>query len=115
MTFLQKRKILWAHLFQMVIVFFILFSAYTETGSQLPVKTNSKTLLCIGSGSPVVLRESSEQLSPSLSFFKHHNLLEKIWLCVKRVHASELFTNVALRVSNRFYNNFYVIITIHAP
>lgn len=115
MRFMQKRKILLAHLFQVVILFFILFSAYAETNYNTLAKKHSKTLLCASHGISVTVREASEQLSISASFIKNHIILEKIWLCVETVRSSELFTNTALQVSNRFYNTFYVLITINAP
>jgi hypothetical protein len=115
MTFIQKRRILWASLFQMVILFFILFNVYSETHNPLRFKSDSKSLLCISSGSSVVVREATEQLTTSLSFVKDHNLLEKIWLCAEWFQSSELFTNTSLQISNRVYNTFYFVITIHAP
>ncbi len=105
----------WAALFQSVFLFFILFSAYSEAGNPIRVKTNSKKLLCISPGSSVLVREASEQLSVSLSFIKNHSILEKIWLCAEWVHSSELMTNTSLQISSRVYNTFYVITTIHAP
>ncbi len=115
MEFIQKKKILWAALFQSVFVFFILFSAYSEAGNPIRVKTDSRTILCISTGSSVVVREASEQLATSLSFVKDHSLLEKIWQYAEWNHSSELFTNTALQISNRVYNTFYILITIHAP
>jgi hypothetical protein len=114
MKFIQKRRIELAHLFQMVILFFILFSSYVETNHTTLTKDHSKTLLCASHGISVTVREASEQLSIA-PFIKNHILLEKIWLCVEAVRSSELFTNTALQVSSRFYNTFYVLITIHAP
>jgi len=115
MKFMQKRRIELAHLFQVVILFFILFSSYVETNHNALTKNHSKTLLCPSHGISVTVREASEQLSIAPSFIKNHILLEKIWLCVEAVRSSELFTNTALQVSSRFYNTFYVLITIHAP
>jgi hypothetical protein len=51
MEFIQKKKILWAALFQSVFVFFILFSAYSEAGNPIRVKTDFRTILCISTGS----------------------------------------------------------------
>lgn len=115
MTFIQKRRILWAGLFQSVFVFFILFTAYSEANSAIRIKSDSKTLLCISSGSSVVVREASEQASASLSLIKDHSQLEKTWLCAEWVRSSVLFTNTALEISNRVYNTFYIVTTIHAP
>jgi len=115
MTFIQKRRILWAGLFQSVFVFFILFGAYSEANAPAHVKTDSKALLCISSGSSVVVREASEQVSASPSLFKDHSQLEKTWLCAEWIRSSVLFTNTALRISSRVYNNFYIVTTIHAP
>jgi hypothetical protein len=115
MTFIQKRRILWAGLFQSVFVFFILFTAYSEANAPIRVKSNSKTFICISSGSSVVVREAAKQVSASLSVFKDHSLLEKTWLCAEWIRSSVLFTNTALRISNRVYNTFYIVTTIHAP
>lgn len=115
MKFIQKRRILLAHLFQVVIIFFTLFSAYAEANHTTLAKNNSKTLLCTSPGISINIREASEQLSSSPSFIDSHGTLEKIWLCVEAVRSSELLTNTALQVSNRLYNTFYVLITIHAP
>jgi hypothetical protein len=115
MTFLQNRRILWAGLFQSVFVFFILFAAYSESIAPIRVKTDSKTLLCISSGSSVVVREASEHISAPLSLLNHHGLLEKSWLCAEWIRSSAWFTNTALRISSRIYNTFYFVTTIHAP
>ncbi len=115
MTFIQKKRILSAHLFQMIILFFILFHAYTQASNPIRVQSDSKPLLCISSGSAVVVREASESLSSTLSYVKLHRVFENTWLCAEWVRASALFTNTALQVSNRVYNPFYTIITIHAP
>jgi len=115
MTSLQKRRIWFAHLFQMVILFFVLFPVYVEANHPLRFPSDSKPLLCVRSASAIVVGEASEPLSATLSFIKLPGTLEKIWLCAERVYASELLTNTALHISNRVYNIFYILITIHAP
>ncbi len=62
----------------------------------------------------VVVRNSSEQSIPALSFLKNFSLQE-IWHYAATVHSSELFTNSALLISTRIFNPFYVVTTIHAP
>jgi hypothetical protein len=113
MNFLRKRKKYWAILLQVVIAFFLFFSSYSESGNQ-QVKTHSKTLLCVGPGATVVVRNTSEQSIPSLSFVKNFSQQE-IWHYVATVHSSELLTNSALLISTRIFNPFYVVTTIHAP
>ncbi len=115
MKFIQKRRILLAYLFQVVILFFFLFFAYAEPNHTTLTKNHSRTMLSASHGISVTVREASEQLSITPSFIKNHILIEEIWLCAEAVRSSELFTNTALQVSNRFYNTFYVLITIHAP
>ncbi|HRG78832.1 MAG TPA: hypothetical protein PL167_04440 [Cyclobacteriaceae bacterium] len=101
-----------AFLFQVVIVFLILFTAYSEAVPQ--VKSHSKTLLCVGPGASLVVRETSEQTASTLSFLKFFGLQE-IWRYAASVHTFELFTNSALQISTRIFNPFYILTTIHAP
>lgn len=113
MTCIQKKRIWYAHLFQVVILFFILFHAYSN--NPIRVHSDSKPMFCISSGTSVVVREASEPLSATVSFVNLHHVLEKDWLCAEWVRSSAWFTNTALSISNRVYNTFYTIITIHAP
>jgi len=115
MGFLQKRRIQITVLFQSVFLFFLLFAAWSAASAPIQIKTDSKTLLCISPGSSVAVREASEQITSSLSLTNDHNLQEKIWRFAEGVQSSALSTNTALTISNRVYNPFYVITTIHAP
>jgi hypothetical protein len=113
MNILRRRKKYWAILFQVVIVFSVFFSAYSEAGTQ-HAKSHSNTLLCVSPGTSLVVRETSEQSTLSLSFVKNFSLLE-IWHYAAIVHSLELFTNSALQISTRIFNPFYILTTIHAP
>jgi len=113
MNFLRRSKNASALLFQGIIAFFILFSTYSGSGPQ-PDKSHTKVLLCVSSGSTVVVREASVQTSPSLSFFQK-DLLQEIWFYAEGYYAAALFNNTALKVSARIYNPFYLLPTIHAP
>jgi len=115
MGFLQKRRLQITVLFQSVFVFFILLAAWSSAGAPIQIKTDSKALLCISSGTSVVVREASEQLPSSLSLTNDHSLQEKTWRFFERIQSSSLLTNTALTISNRIYNTFYTVTTIHAP
>lgn len=115
MRLLEKRRIPLAILFQSVFLFFILFSAFNEVNKASHQYAHSKSLLCISPGNPVVVRETSEQLSTGLSLIKDNSILENVWLCAERIKLLELFTNPALQVPNRIFNTFYILTTIHAP
>jgi len=115
MAFLQKRRLQIAVLFQVVFVCFILFGALPAASPQIQIKIDSKSLLCISSGSAVVVREASEPLLVALSFIQNKSLREKSWLCAEGIQSSKVLTNTALEISNRVYNTFYEVTTIHAP
>jgi hypothetical protein len=115
MTSMQKRRILSAVIFQSVFVFFLLFTVFIEASNPSHTDTNSNPIICVSSGSSVVVREAAEQLSVAHSFFTNQTLLEKIWRYAERVHSSKLFTSTALQLPGNFYNTFYILITIHAP
>ncbi len=115
MGFLQKRRFQITVLFQLVFVFFILLTAWSSASAPIQIKTNSKTLLCISSGTSLVVREAFEHSPSSLSLTNDDSLQEKTWRFVEWIQSSALLTNAALRISNRVYNTFYIVITIHAP
>jgi len=114
MDFWQRKRKLWAALFQVVIVFFV-FSAHSGSGYQPEYKSQSKTLLCASPGNSVVVRETTEPITSFATFFPVHLSIEQIWRAVAWFHTSELLTNTALQISNRSFNVFYVTTTIHAP
>ena len=112
MNFIRNVKIHVAFLFQVAIVFLILFTTYSEVAPQ--VKSPSKTLLCVSPGASVVVREISEQTASTIAFLKIFGLQEN-WRFADSVHTSELFTNSALLISTGIFNPFYILTTIHAP
>jgi len=114
MGFIQSNRKFTACLFQVFFLFFILFAAFNEAPDTIHTKQNSKPLFCIGSGSLVVVREASEQVTSSVAFIKNYSF-EKLWRCAQLLQSNQLLTNLALGVSCRAYHIFYLLTTIHAP
>jgi hypothetical protein len=115
MSVLEKNRIHLAILFQAVFLFFLLFPAYTEARDTQHRNDHSKALLCVSPGNSIAVRETSEQLSSGLSPIKNNSILTNEWLWAAWTKLLELVTNPALQISNRIYNPFYLLPTIHAP
>jgi hypothetical protein len=115
MSRLEKNRIPLAILCQAVFLVFLLFPAYSEARDSLHRNEHSKAWLCVSTGNSITARETSEQLTSGLSPIKANYILPNEWLWVVWTKCLELVNNPALQISNRMYNPFYLLPTIHAP